>query len=261
MYDNSIPFQAFVDAALKNGSIPSELLAAGYRVEAFDMPLMTDVPVFSNLEANHSPGLPTLSSIRERLCGYFIKCTPSFLKSLFLNYYYEHYFAFDARSDLRFVKEAEKSGNLGTDSPVFKYIHLRGVHPPFVINESMSVARMEQNLVGYKQQAKACLKIMGRFLNTLRRIGAYDNAMIFVIGDHGWSSGYGMANPLFLWKPFKSASALRIHKAPVSFVDIKKTILEALKGNPGAEGFSLLHLDSPGPERQRRFMDYAWEHM
>jgi hypothetical protein len=259
-YDNSIPFQRFVDTAFKDGSIPSELTAAKYIVEAFGMGIPVNVPVFSNIAANKCIGFPSFL-IMNHLCAYLVKCTPSLLKGMVLEYYYDNYFEYSARSDIRFINNFEKLANVGTDAPVFKYFHLRGVHPPFVMNEKMSVEHIEQNYAGYKQQAKGAIRIAERFLNTLRKIGAYENAMIFVIGDHGWwAPSYEQAYPLFLWKPFKSKSDFSTSEIPVSLIDIKKTIFDALGVKAKSEGFSLFHLGSFPRDRQRRYMDYTWEH-
>lgn len=188
-------------------------------------------------------------------------------------------------ADLEFANKILSESNTSSKQYVFKFFHLWGTHPPFHLNERLEREDQKFDRSGYKIQAKAALEITSRFLSALKKIGVYDNSMIFVIGDHGagasgsfglnvGASGYTEDNktsvkiksavtvtsglPLILVKPFNSNKEMRISDAPVSQSDIPKTIFSelGLKGRfPGESMFSIRETDF----RERRFLEYTWK--
>lgn len=67
----------------------------------------------------------------------------------------------------------------------FRFIHLNGAHAPFRIDENLERIDFSDEgrfLVG---QAKGSMKVVYEYMNQLKSLGAYDDAMIIVTADHG----------------------------------------------------------------------------
>jgi len=170
--------------------------------------------------------------------------------------------------------------NIINNRNVFKYYHLRGTHPPFDINENLEHVDSKNNRQSYKQSAKGVLKITKMFLDALKKIGAYDNLMIFIVSDHGYpwpkmgvkipeelQKKYkqqnplidiiGSAIPIMLVKPFNSKGEMKISDAPVSQCDIPKTVFSELGLKNDSPGYSMFDIQE-SEKRQRRFFYYHW---
>lgn len=178
--------------------------------------------------------------------------------------------------DIKFINKMASFAAISSDKYTFKFFHLWGMHSPWMLNERFEYESSSKDRQACKKQAKAMLQLTKIFLNTLDEIGAYDNSMIFVIGDHGvdwgllvkipadlsiknnksdYSSADGRALPLILVKPFNLKGKMDISDAPVSLVDIPKTIISELnlKGDfPGISMFTIKESDI----RERRFFNY-----
>lgn len=125
---------------------------------------------------------------------------------------------------------------------------------------------------------------MGAFVKKLQQMGVYDDAAVFIMGDHGllWGSDavhYGAyapaqtektnsldpfakkprALPMVLFKPPKATGKLQISDKPVSLLDIAPTVLDVAGIEPDIqyEGVSLLQLDD-GP-RVRKFFSSEYK--
>jgi hypothetical protein len=183
--------------------------------------------------------------------------------------------------NIDFINEMIFQSTIGTDKYKFIFYHLPAMHLPMRLNEQMEYENLPADGQGYKKQAKGILKLTKIFLNTLKKIGVYDNSIIFIIGDHGLGlTGINIpeslntesnklghkiaarikikALPLILVKPFNSQEEMKISDAPVSLSDIPKTIISelGLKGDfPGLSMFEVKESDI----RERRFLIYSGE--
>jgi hypothetical protein len=181
--------------------------------------------------------------------------------------------------DIRFVEIFSTRARMNAPGPgTFKFLHLFTPHPPFVMDEELRPAALKYSRPSCKQQCRGALRLVETILSTLKRIEAYDNTMILIVGDHGARRlmpvnvqllGYGApkpprsplqdikssALPLVLVKPFASRGPLRISKAPVSLGDVAKTIAAALGLEADFPGVSMLTL-AEDAERERRFFHY-----
>jgi len=302
-YDNSLPFDDFRKDAFRDYSIMKYLKEHDYRIEFFCKKRLVPVDKnISNLIENRPYKLATIDHLKELLTGSVYRCVPQRIKrylyntKLFSQYiiktmgvpgklairrYYRAKLRKTKAGRRNFSKIAgkrrafldEKDGYvLRKDKrPVFKYIHLIGVHLPCVFNEKNEFEMMPRNRSSYKRQAIGLLRSVSSFIAELKRLGIYDNSMIFIIGDHGsmhrpmLSSLAGLkdvtnaqmikrgkALPLILVKPFYAEGELRVSDAPVSLGDIPETIASATGIDHDFDGSSMFSLGND-EMRERRF--------
>ena len=131
--------------------------------------------------------------------------------------------------------------HIGADQ-TYKFIHLLGVHLPYAFaadgNRKFAASEMDVGLNS--------LRIVDKYLSKLKEIGAFDNSLIFIIGDHGnsqerkllYDKEYGKA--LMLFKDYRSPSkALSENRALVTNGDIAKTIASVLERQNNYEGVDI----------------------
>ncbi|MBR2068147.1 MAG: sulfatase-like hydrolase/transferase, partial [Candidatus Gastranaerophilales bacterium] len=143
-----------------------------------------------------------------------------------------------------------------TNKPVYKYLHLVGVHPG---------ARMNKNIT-YNPKASLIdtaignLKIVSYILDKLKGQKVYDNSMIFIIADHGLSTSLynrKYSKPIFLFKNYNtSQNEMTVNNSFVSLGDIPNTIFDVQKKKLNPYGISILK-DIP-KDRIIQFCGYEW---
>lgn len=291
-YDNSIPMQEFIKNAYSLNSIPKVLKENNFQVDLF--PTERRTLYFSEETASNlvkRKGFKHKQGIRDRML-YIYDVTlwrymPLFIKKyvytdnngLFQSFLYramgrlplERYLM---NRDVRFINKMATRSAAYSNKYTFKFFHLGALHPPYVLNEQLKYENLPLSRPGYKRQAKGYLVITKKFLNTLNRIGIYDNSMIFVIADHGGEAEIGIKIPenlntksskewgrtgrpfpLILLKPFNSRGAMTISDAPVSLSDIPKTIFSELGLKGDFIGISMLEVKEYDV-RERRYLIY-----
>ena len=132
-------------------------------------------------------------------------------------------------SNSAFYKNLVQDNVRMTDHPSFRLIHLFGAHYPYLMDEYLnpiSPSYSDANAVG---AAKGALKIVRRYLELMKENEAYDNSIIIIMGDHGYSIDGGLTNPLLMIKPQGKKGAFSVSFSPVSLADLQKTILSELK--------------------------------
>jgi hypothetical protein len=131
--------------------------------------------------------------------------------------------------------------------------------------------------------ARGELKLVHLFLEGLRELGAYDNSLIFVLGDHGHPYGvYGLrlpsamtdihsggeaipngvlesGIPLLLVKRPGSQGNLEINDAPATLADVSATVFNDLGLGRVGMGEPLFQIPVDRP-RERRYLYYYWKH-
>jgi hypothetical protein len=187
--------------------------------------------------------------------------------------------AFTKSQDVRFVDAMMHDSRLDLDAGAFKFYHLGGPHIPLALDENLDYAPMAVDRENYLKTATASLKLMGLFLKKLETLGAYDDTLIFIVGDHGagfqgqelhaipGAPGVGGGEivtqparvnsmPLILAKPFRASGPLRTSDAPVSLSDIPATVFQAVGLDVEAPGRSMFAVPE-GEARERRFLVYS----
>ena len=119
--------------------------------------------------------------------------------------------------NLDFYNQLKEKTTVGASDRVFKYIHLRGVHTPFDIDENINASDFSRPDEMYVPCGIGCAKIMKEIIDQLKKLNLYDNSLIIFMGDHGrydnmfgnytdFPSGH---NPLFMIKmPLKIQNEL-----------------------------------------------------
>jgi hypothetical protein len=293
-YDNSIPVQEFIKRVYLDDSIPKLLKENGFRVDLFPITNQTmyaDERVASNIKKKvlkNYAGPQIFDDASKKQAFLFdlalFRHAPHFVKKFVYNdqtwllsglFHAKH-------NDILFIEEMISSSDAADDIAAFKYYHLNGAHLPIVLNENLEFEQLKPDRNGIRQQAKGMLKLTNLFLNKLKKLGVYDNSLIFIIADHGGgayplglnvqASGYeentvsqsihvrirGAGLPVFLVKPFHSEGELKISDAPVSLGDIAKTIASELQIDQDFPGRSIFDVKED-EERNRRFLFYDFE--
>lgn len=75
------------------------------------------------------------------------------------------------------------------DKGTFKFIHMKGAHPPYVLSEDLQYTKYEDRRADEMgdriSQAKGSLKVVYEYLAQLKALGKYDDATIIITADHG----------------------------------------------------------------------------
>jgi hypothetical protein len=305
-YQNAEPYHRFVKTVFLADSLPKILKESGYRVHLY--PFIHPIYLSSDIATNfvrRARWRRTVVKETAFICDITLfRCLPHFLKKYvwnnqnwFIKRIVENIFRSKSvrkkksrgkleidpliRTDLPFFSLMKEQTSVYKSTPTFKFYHLRGVHPPFELNRSCEIDKLEFTRQNYKNQAVCLLSKLKEFLDILKEKGVYENSMIFIIGDHGLGN-WGIAHlnieltgrynqqtsrsknlikvksaalPLFLVKPFNTSKQpeMGISDVPVSLADIPKTILSEIgieKQIPGVSVFSLKESDI----RRRRFL-------
>ena len=112
--------------------------------------------------------------------------------------------------------------------PCFRLIHLFGAHYPYTMNENLQPIPPSYSDENAIRAAKASLKVTLLYLNKLKELGIYDDALIIVMGDHGYSVDGGLTNPMLMIHRPEQDEPFAVSRVPASFIDLPKTILSAL---------------------------------
>lgn len=81
-----------------------------------------------------------------------------------------------------YTKFAKEGISLQNNQNTFSFIHLRGCHSPFTMDENCNVVT-ETN---YKslEQTRGCFKLVSEYIQQMKDLGIYENSTIIITGDH-----------------------------------------------------------------------------
>jgi len=182
---------------------------------------------------------------------------------------------------VRFINEFQRSIFPNDNHPAFKYYHLSGAHPPYVLNADMSIGTAGYDINAYKNQMRGLMILISKFLSTIKKAGLFDDSFIVILGDHGLgfprteeqknfegnsqyinyidSKTVGKAIPLLLIKPFNSSDKFKLRETPASLMDIPKTIIKGLNINESnISGIDLLNVNNDSIDRLRFHYSFNW---
>jgi Sulfatase len=201
-YENQAPYNHYLYQSYRAPtSILATLVENGYYVEVDRWGIATPIPYLSTLASNFTAyRLPPLSTIRDMALVALYSELPRFGKRLVYQRVSETLIDVQGTLDnnMNFIRNLSKLGVETIDQPVAKVIHLKGPHVPLRrydrygfdyfaaasdLNATFSeVATSREN---YKAVAMQALLSVAAYLEKLKLAHAYDNATIFVFGDHG----------------------------------------------------------------------------
>jgi hypothetical protein len=304
-YDNSVPLGEFLESAYVGHSLPWLLKQNGYRCDIFPagnvgLGIFLDRSLASNLKDRFPPSLKDVAFLVDlslfRQAPHFLKIPiynrQSWLLSrLFTEAVPDRQSTRRARKKMRsvllpdqvFTDTMTLEARVDSQEPVFKFYHLRGVHPPLRMNEDCRLERMDFNRANYKRQARGLMKLVARFLAKLKHIQAFRDSLIFIVGDHG-PGNWGLqeihldalgaawketpqepgllkvkagALPLMLVKPADDPGEkpLAVSDAPVCLGDIPATAAAAVGLEASFAGRPLFSVQA-ADDRLRRHLHY-----
>lgn len=210
-YDNADVFAEYAD---------NVALAEGYRIPSY-MTLTKRMLLLSSyfwapqaLKSN-AVSARSLSSVGSFICE-------------------EEIYSVDDNSDPAFYKELLSDGlNSDSDKKVFTFMHLRGCHPPFTMNENCE--QDSSGNVTSLQQTTGAFKIVKEYINQLKELGVYENSTIIITGDHsgaeGWEStdyySHSMNTALLVKPKGESGTAFKTSNAQVSQENLLAEIVKS----------------------------------
>ena len=152
-----------------------------------------------------------------------------------------------------FYKELKDQDIVLTEQKVFKLIHLEGAHVPYQYNKK--VEKIENGT--YEGNVEASVTIASEYLRKLKKDNVYDNAIIIVMADHGYSINglSGRQHPILFIKGIDEHHEMKISEAPISYTDLQDAYKQLLNGKLGEDVF----IWAEGDVRQRRYILYDYE--
>ncbi|OGR15214.1 MAG: hypothetical protein A2341_09000 [Deltaproteobacteria bacterium RIFOXYB12_FULL_58_9] len=293
VYNNTMPMRRFVTEVLDGETIPSVLFNAGYRVElAVEHSMYCQGPRHLCYQIPHPYG--TSNESKERFAGSVVadltlfRIAPHWLKPFIYNdqsWLLQRLMG--AQDDTRYPAIAAKAfatdllsrSKLGSNQPVYKFIHLLTPHPPFVLDEECkSHAPIAGSRDAILRQSRCATSLVIKILNKLRSLELYDSSLIVIQADHG--AGYpvnmesdlnasnilqrpespsivGSAVALLAIKPPDNRGPLQISHLPTMLTDVPATIADLLglaQDLPGRSAFA----EGEKPTRLRHYFNYTW---
>ena len=137
----------------------------------------------------------------------------------------------------------------------FKFIHVNGSHPPYNIDEELN--RVREDKKGYNKEVAASIKLISSYIELLKENNVYDNSVIILIADHGYTyskNKLNKVNPILLIKGFNETNKkMVVSDKKLSFLDLQDAYLELLEGKKNQDLFK----DIP-EDRVRTFIWYKF---
>lgn len=124
--------------------------------------------------------------------------------------------------------------------------HIHGMHSPNLLDENAKTASGSTAV----KTMKGLTVILDEYLNQLRDLGLYDDAVIIIMADHGsWNDGD--TQPIFFIKQSNEThEEVQVNTAPISLDDFQATILDILDKDYSGYGTSIYDW-SEGTHRDR----------
>jgi hypothetical protein len=159
----------------------------------------------------------------------------------------------------RFLADYIERIGTGGETPAYHYVHTWSPHPPFTTrrNGSQAPSALANTRENYLNEARPTVALMVKWIERLKALELYDEALIIFQSDHG--GGYepdfmpSRSLALLAVKPPGARGPLAISDAPSTVADVAATVLEAAGiEDPSFAGPSLFALN--GADRLRRFV-------
>ena len=124
--------------------------------------------------------------------------------------------------------ETEKLAVSG-NRPAFRFYHLNGPHPPYVLDENAEPAASGESTEA--KQGLASLKIVADYLEQLKALGLYDRATVMILADHGLEPRSEVEQtPLMMIKRSGEQHPFEVSDLPLSYASLAQIMTSALQG-------------------------------
>lgn len=299
IYRNHLPIDEYMDSTIGRKSILSAAMDAGYEVDLV-VPKATLADLYRRSPStNFYPikGQRHISSTEfeyqtaARLIDLSLfRVTPHFFKKHIYNdqlwlvqsmiadrdYLTLHFF-----SHSQFLESMAENLSADRPVPVYKVVHVMLSHRPWVATEQCRYAgrTLPTARETVKNQARCGLIEIVKLLESMKRLGIYDDATIVLMGDHGaWVPPRGtkvilnpdgksvdhinpnilsLSVPLLAVKRPGDSGPLKANDAPTWIVDTAATIADVAGLGAQFPGTSVFRLNGEEP-RKREFNVYNY---
>ena len=201
-YENQKPYNQYLyETYVGPTSILAKLVQEGYYVEVDRWGMATPIPYLSRLASNFvADRIPTMSTVEDMALVSLYSILPRFGKRIIYQQVSERLIDVQGTRDnnMGFVRDLSKLGVELIDRPVAKIFHLKGPHVPLrryerygfdyfkaASDASATFTEVETSRKNFKAVALQSLLAVSVYLDKLKQAHVYDNATIFVFGDHG----------------------------------------------------------------------------
>lgn len=286
-YDNTESMKRFLDRTFAENSVPALLDEHGVDVTVMSLPQLCSRIDQSCSSLGRAVSTDERKIARQELLELFdlslFRAAPQPAKKLVYHderWFFQRLFSQKGSpsshyNSLRFVDVFERNTAANAVKPTFKFFHLMLPHAPFIFDSecepTLRGKKLKSKKEPYEEQATCALRLFLRMVNVLKERNLFNNTMIIVHADHGYTVRYlsytrakelpilEQAMPLLLIKPFESnpQNELAVSQVPAQLIDIPKTIADALSINSRFAGDSIFRL-TPDTPRTRRYRDYGW---
>ena len=259
--DNTDDFATYSTKALDNSLLFEELKNREYDRNIFDAELIWDSDKsneMSNL-VKSDRGVNDLAFIKNQTKYVLFKYLPFNLKKYSK---IEHMYFNNSKSKGKndyFTWGDITNYDAITTNPIetieqnyFHFLHLEGAHVPFGLAKDLSYSPKN----GYKSKIAGTLTVINAYLERLKKYDVYDNSVIIVMADHGYSKGNGplaRQNPILFIKGIDEHHDMIRSDIPVSHLDLNDAYMDLLEGKKSTELFSEIP-----KKRERIYMYYEY---
>lgn len=142
------------------------------------------------------------------------------------------------------------------EAGAFKFIHLLGSHPPYLLDSHGY--RSTNGVTDVDEQTRGIFRVVGMYLRQLKDLGLYEDATIIVTADHGvWlnsvEDAWWVSSPVMMVKPAGASTGfIETSKAQTGHVDFQATVLQAM-GSEKASDYGVSVWDAPDRGRTRYY--------
>lgn len=250
--DNCDFFRALENSDYRMGIYEPELSYNGEQLQRFEN-MRTD-----NVELNQAA---KNTFIKEQFKLSLFKYLPYCLKKYvscdtnsFTSMIWPQPFLMDNRD---FYDDLLQADFVHSNDRTFRYYHIDGAHTPFRYDKDVNY--VGENESTYYQSVEASMTIAGAFLNRLKEEGVYDNSVIIIMADHGYSDDVGgimdRFNPLLMVKGLKEKHPYSVSQAPISYLDLSEAYQRLLDHKAAEDCFDA----AEGDERIRKLLWFEWQ--
>ena len=119
------------------------------------------------------------------------------------------------------------------EEKIFKFIHLEGAHPPFNSDKDLNIISNGT----HEQKEMATLKLINKFINTLKNNNSYDNSIIIIMSDHGINEEnlLGRQNPILYIKGLNEQHEMLTSDLAISYDYLSDIYNDLLNGKKSSE--------------------------
>ncbi len=248
------------ESAFSSGSLWRTLGAAGYRREAYPFVVPTvwlDPALVDNLKPLQNESI----SLRPWLELWNLRCMPLLLKpwahrraqKILSDYGVQVQNSYVNRRslprDLHLLRRFQEEGTVGKRAKVFKYLHFQGAHVPLALDGQMNP--VPEGSLPLEEQVEGVLRILGEWMQCLKKLGIYDDTVIVIAGDH--SERYGADTVTLIKRRGEKGEQMRTIQRAVFLPELAETIRRLALG----EGEQGTIFDEKRPGQKERWQEVA----